>query len=307
LPALIFIASACASSPSASGPPSTSAKSSSEAEFPVSVRAANGEVSIAKRPDRIVSLSPTATEMLFALGAGDQVVAVDDNSNYPPGAPTTGLSGYEPNVEAIVKFDPDLVVIATDPGDLEKSLTALGVPVIVDPAARVLDDTYTQIEQLGVATGHVAEAAEVVAEMRSEIEALVDEIAELDEPVSIYHELDQTYYSVTSQTFIGQLYHLIGLRNIADQARGAAPDYPQLSAEFIIEADPDIIFLADTKCCDQSATTVARRPGWDQISAVRTGAVVELDDDVASRWGPRVVNLLRTVVQALSRLEPVNS
>jgi len=245
--------------------------------------------------------------MLFALGAGDQVVAVDDNSNYPPEAPTTSLSGYEPNVEAIAKFDPDLVVIATDPGDLEKSLSALGVPVMVDPAAGVLDATYTQIEQLGVATGHVAEAAEVVAEMRSEIETLVDEIAEFDEPVSIYHELDQTYYSVTSQTFIGQLYRMLGLRNIADQARGAAPDYPQLSAEFIIEADPDIIFLADTKCCDQSATTVARRPGWDQISAVRTGAVVELDDDVASRWGPRVVDLLRTVVQALSRLEPVNS
>jgi iron complex transport system substrate-binding protein len=307
LSALIFIASACASSPSPSGPPSTSAKSSSEAEFPVSVRAANGEVSIAKRPDRIVSLSPTATEMLFALGAGDQVVAADDNSNYPPEAPTTNLSGYEPNVEAIAKFDPDLVVIATDPGDLEKSLSALGVPVIVDPAAGVLDDAYTQIEQLGVATGHVAEAAEVVAEMKSEIGAQVDELPEFDTPVTFYHELDQTYYSVTSKTFIGQIYRMLGLWNIADEATEAAPDYPQLSAEFIIDANPDIIFLADTKCCDQSATTVASRPGWDRVSAVRTGAVVELDDDVASRWGPRVVDLLRTVVQALSTLEPVNS
>jgi hypothetical protein len=131
----------------------------------------------------------------------------------------------------------------------------------------------------------VAEAAEVVAEMRSEIRALVDQIPEFDEPVTFYHELDQTYFSVTSPTFIGQIYRLVGLRNIADHASGAAPDYPQLSGEFIIRADPDIIFLADTKCCDQSATTVARRPGWDQISAVRTGAVVELDDDVASRCG----------------------
>jgi iron complex transport system substrate-binding protein len=304
--ALILIATACATSDNPSGPASTSEKSAPQSEFPVSVQAANGEVAIAKRPDRIVSLSPTATEMLFALGAGDQVVAVDDNSNYPPEAPMTDLSGYEPNVEAIARFDPDLVVAASDPGDLAKSLSALGVPVILDPAAGTLDDSYTQIEQLGVATGHVAEAAQVVAEMRSEIGALVDEMPEFDEPVTFYHELDQTHYSVTSKTFIGQIYGLVGLRNIADQARGAAPDYPQLSAEFIIKADPDIIFLADTKCCDQSATTVARRPGWDHISAVRTGAIVELDDDVASRWGPRIVGLLRTVVQALSRLEPVN-
>jgi iron complex transport system substrate-binding protein len=306
--ALSVIASACASGESPYGVASASADNPSEGTtFPVSVRAANGEVAIAERPARIVSLSPTATEMLFAIGAGDQVVAVDDNSNYPPDAPMTSLSGYEPNVEAIAKFDPDLVVVATDPADLEKSLNAVGVPVIMNPAAEALDDTYMQIEQLGAATGHMADAAELVAQMKSDVEALLDEVPESDQPMTFYHELDQTYYSVTLKTFIGQIYDLVGLRNIADQAKGAAPDYPQLSAEFIIKADPDIIFLADTKCCDQSAVTVAERPGWDNISAVRTGSIVELDYDVASRWGPRVVNLLRTVVQALSKVESVNA
>lgn len=273
----------------------------------MTVEAANGSVVFHRRPERIVSLSPTATEMLFAIGAGRQVVAVDDSSNYPPEAPTTKLSGFQPNVEAIAKLNPDLVVIATDPGELEQSLKALGIPVLVEPAARGLDDTYDEIEQLGAATGHVIDAAHVVASMRSQIEALVASVPKFSEAPTYYHELDQTYYTATSKTFIGTIYGLVGLRSIADDAEGTAPDYPQLSAEFIIKADPDIIFLADTRCCGQSSRTVASRPGWDEITAVKTGAVVQLDDDVASRWGPRVVEFLRTVVQAVSRLESVPS
>jgi len=266
------------------------------------VKAANGEVRIERRPGRIVSLSPTATEMLFAIGAGDQVVAVDDNSNYPPQAPMTKLSGYEPNVEAIAKYNPDLVVTSNDPGDLVKSLGALSIPAMLEPAANALDDTYAQIEQLGMATGHVSESARVVASMKSQIQQLVASGPTFDSSLTYYHELDQTYYTATSNTFIGQIYGLLGLRNIGDEAKGAASGYPQLSAEYIIKADPDIILLADTKCCGQSAATVANRPGWDQITAVKTGAVVGLDDDIVSRWGPRVVDFLQVVVQALDRL-----
>lgn len=288
--------------------PSPSAQASPTAEaaaFPVTVTAANGNVRIEERPERIVSLAPVATEMLFAIDAGDQVVAADEQSNYPPEAPTTTLSGFEPNVEAIAKFEPDLVVISFDPGDLEKSLNALDIPVIHTPGAQTLDDTYAQIEQLGVATGNVAEAAEVVASMQSEIEELLASVPDFEEPPTYYHELDQTYFSVTSETFIGEIYSLAGLENIADEAKGAGAQYPQLSAEYIINADPDIIFLADTKCCDQSSETVADRPGWDEITAVRTGAVIEVDDDIASRWGPRIVDYFRIVVEAISELEPV--
>jgi iron complex transport system substrate-binding protein len=273
--------------------------------FPVTVGAANGNVTIDKRPERIVSLSATATEMLFAIGAGDQVVAVDEYSNYPPEAPTTNLSGLETNIEAIAKFEPNLVVISGDPGDLEKSLRTLQIPVLVEPAAQTLHDTYAQIDQLGVATGNSAQAVEIVQSMRSEIDDLVAQAPDFEEPPTYYHELDQTYYSVTSETFIGQIYNLVGLRNIADGAKGAGSQYPQLSAEFIVEADPDIIFLADTKCCDQSHETVANRPGWDEISAVKTGSVVELDDDIASRWGPRVIDYLKIVVEAVSDLESI--
>jgi iron complex transport system substrate-binding protein len=277
------------------------------AAFPVTVEAANGKVTIDERPERIVSLSATATEMLFAIGAGEKVVAVDDQSNYPPEAPTTDLSGLEPNVEAIAKFRPDLVVISDEPGGLEKSLTALDIPVILAPAAQRLDDTYAQIEQLGDATGNAGEATEVVASMQSEIDELVESVPEFEKPPTYYHELDQSYFSVTSETFIGQAYSKAGLENIADEAKGAGSQYPQLSAEFIISADPDFIFLADTKCCGQSAETIARRPGWDQITAVRSGAVVELDDDIASRWGPRIVDFIRIVVEAVSELEAARS
>lgn len=298
----ILLASACASPMSQSGSAPTSTASPQQAPFPLSVKAANGEVRIGKRPDRIVSLSPTATEMLFAIGAGDQVVAVDDNSNYPPQAPMTELSAYQPNVEAVAKYSPDLVVISDDLGGIVKSLGKLSIPVMQEPAAKNLDDTYAQIEQLGAATGNVADAVHLVASMKSEIQHLVASAPDFDHPLIYYHELDQTYYTATSSTFIGQIYGLLGLRNIADEAKGAASGYPQLSAEYIIKTDPDVIFLADTKCCGQSAATVAKRPGWDQIAAVKDGAVVSLDDDVASRWGPRVVDLLLVVEQALSRL-----
>jgi iron complex transport system substrate-binding protein len=296
-----LLASACASPTSQSGSVPTPTANPQQSSFPLSVKAANGEVRIGKRPDRIVSLSPTATEMLFAIGAGDQVVAVDDNSNYPPQAPMTELSAYQPNVEAVAKYSPDLVVISDDLG-IVKSLGKLSIPVMLEPAAKNLDDTYAQIEQLGAATGHVADAVRLVASMKSEIQHLVASAPDFDHPLIYYHELDQTYYTATSSTFIGQIYGLLGLRNIADEAKGAASGYPQLSAEYIIKADPDVIFLADTKCCGQSAATVAKRPGWDQIAAVKDGAVVSLDDDVASRWGPRVVDLLLVVEQALSRL-----
>ena len=121
------------------------------------------------------------------------------------------------------------------------------------------------------------------------------------EKLTYYHELDDTYYSVTSSTFIGQLYSLVGLRNIADEAKGAGGGYPQLSAEYIVDADPDLIFLADTKCCEQTAASVAARPGWGEIAAVRNGAVVEVDDSLASRWGPRIVEFVRAVALALER------
>jgi iron complex transport system substrate-binding protein len=273
-----------------------------EAGFPATVAAANGRVRIPHQPRRIVSLSATATEDLYAANAGGQVVAVDSYSTYPPKAPRTKLSGYEPNVEAIAGYRPDLVVVAEDTNHIVAQLGKLGVPVLVEPAAPNLSAAYGEIEQLGEATGHPGGARRAVAKMRRQIAAVVASVPKPGRPLSVYHELDQTYYSATSRTFIGQIYKLLGLTNIADEAKGSG-EYPQLSAEYVIASDPDLIVLADTVCCKQSAATVAARPGWDKIAAVRDGNVVAVDDSIASQWGPRIVLFVKKVADAVKGLE----
>ena len=244
---------------------------------------------------RVVSISPTATEMLFAIGAGDRVVAVDQFSYYPADAPVTDLDGWNPNVEAIASYDPDLVVMQTD-SDVSASLEALGIEVWAHDAPFALDDVYVQIEQLGEATGQVDEAAALVADMRAEIAELIAAAPDAS-GLTYYHELDDTLYTVTGSTFIGQVYSLFGLTNVADPADpdGSAWGYPQLSDEYLVDVDPDVIFLAD----GQSAETIAARPGWGQLSAVQTGRVVELDDDVVSRWGPRLVDFIAAISDVL--------
>jgi iron complex transport system substrate-binding protein len=268
--------------------------------FPARVTAANGTVTIPRRPTRIVVLSPTATETLFAIGAGPQVVAVDDQSNVPRRAPRTKLSSYRPDAEAVARHRPDLVVTSTSANKLLPALRRLHIPVLLMPAAPTIGAAYTQIRRLGTATGRPRSAAAVVKRMQRRIAAAVRSVPK-GRALRVYHELSQDFYSVTSRTFIGRVYRLFGLRNIADAAKGKAGDYPQLSGEFVIAADPELIFLADAKCCDQSAATVRRRPGWGSISAVRHGRVVTLDDDIPSRWGPRIADFVERVAAVVRR------
>ncbi|MBV8395645.1 MAG: ABC transporter substrate-binding protein, partial [Actinobacteria bacterium] len=222
-------------------------------------------------PHRIVSLSPTATEDLFAIGAGKQVVAVDSDSDYPKNAPHTKLSAYTPNAEAIAGYNPDLVVISNDQNGIVAALHKLKVPVLLQPAASGLGQAYAEIEQLGTVTGHAAQAKSVVARMRAQIAAAVKSVASSRGKLTVYHELEQDYYSATSKTFIGGIYKLLGLRDIADAAPDAGSGYPKLSAEYIVAANPDLIVLADTVCCGQTAAKVAKRTGWENISAVKNG------------------------------------
>ena len=288
----------------ACGATTGSAPASPSAQFPVTITESSGAaVTINKQPHRVVSLSPTATEMLFAINGGSLVVAVDDQSNYPAGAPMTKLSGFQPNLEAIAAYAPDLVVASDDTGGLVHGLGALGIPVLIEPAAKNVSESYVQIEQLGTATGHGTDAAALEKKMRSDLASIVASLPKPSRQLKVYHELDDTYYSATSATFIGQVYALLGLKNIADAAATAAPDYPQLSAEYIVAQSPDLIVLADTKCCHQDINTVSARPGWRTIGAVRSGQVIGVDDDIASRWGPRVVDFLRTIAPHVKQLE----
>lgn len=271
--------------------------------FPVTVQADGAPaVTIEQRPDRIVSLSPSATETLYAVGAGEQVVAVDDQSTHPEQAPRTDLSGLNVDPEAILSHNPDLVVVYADADNkLAETLGKAGAKTLVLPDATSLDAAYTQFELVGKATGHAAEGADLARRTREELDKIVADTPRPAQPLSYFHELDPTYYTATSATFIGSVYDRFGLVNIADgDDPTASSGYPQLSAETIVEADPDFVFLADAQCCDQSPETVAKRPGWDTLSAVRENRVIVLDEDVASRWSPRVVDFARTVSAALT-------
>jgi iron complex transport system substrate-binding protein len=306
LPALLASISlglyACGSDDGGGSAAEAPSPTTSQATFPVTVEGASGKaVTITSKPERIVSLSPTATEMVYAIGAGDQVEAVDDQSNFPPQAPRTKLSGFQPNVEAIAGYRPDLVVLSNDEQDVIAGLDRLSIPTLLLPAAQKLDDTYGQIEMLGKATGHPSEAMATVTKMKADIDAIVAAVPQRAAPLTYYHELDDTLFTVTSHTFIGQIYSLVGLKNIADKADKEGSGYPQLSPEYLVKADPDMIFLGDTKCCGQSAQTLAKRSGFANLTALKNGAVIPLDDDIASRWGPRVVDFLRTVAAAVAK------
>jgi ABC-type Fe3+-hydroxamate transport system substrate-binding protein len=281
------------------GSSASSVGSSSQASYPVSVAGSNGSLTVQSQPHRIVSLSAAETEILFAIGAGPQVVAVDDQSNFPPGVPKTKLSAYKPNAEAIAGYRPDLVVLSDDQNGIVGALGKLKIPTLLLKAPQSLDASYTQYTTLGSATGHPAEAATAVKTVKNRIAAAVASVPKPAKPLSVYHELEQDYYSATSKTFIGSIYSLFGLKDIADNAKGAASGYPQLSAEYVVQSAPDLIVLADTKCCGQTAATVAKRPAFNTIPAVKQGKIVAADDDIVSRWGPRTADFAALIAKAL--------
>jgi len=278
----------------ACGGDKTDSSASVETEAPVTTEVVDDT------PQRIVSLSPTHTEILYALGAGDQVVAVDSMSNYPAESASvlTDISGYEPNVEAISALEPDLVVIGDDFSGLAEQLSTIGIESWVSPAPMTLDEAYEQIVELGDVVGRLDNAQSVTQKMKDDIAEIVATIEIPATPISYYHELDDTYYSVTGNTFIGSIYDLFGMRNIADATEGDT-DYPQLSAEFIVSQDPNVIFLADVNL-GVTAETVAARPGWSGLSAVISGNIVAINDDIASRWGPRLVEFVQAVATGLA-------
>ncbi len=298
---IALLAAGCGSTTTDSPSAATSAAASS-GEFPKSIASGSdgGTVTIDAMPRTIVSLSPTATETLYAVGAGEQVVAVDADSDYPADAPKTGLSAFTPSLEAIVSYDPDLVITSTDLGLVTSTLAEAGIPTLLLPAATDLDDAYSQIERVADATGHDADGDAVVSQMRSRIDAAVASVPNRDQPLTYFHELDDTLYTVSSASFVGQIYGLFGLTSIADGS--GAGDYPQLAAESVITADPDIVFLADAQCCGVTAESVAARPGWGSLTAVRDGRIFPMDEDLSSRWGPRIADQVEAVAAVVQQI-----
>ena len=256
-------------------------------------------------PKRIISLSPSATEILYAIGSGKQVIAVDDLSNYPSEAPMTKLSAFNPNVEALLNYKPDLIILnadATKALEVKAALEKLKIKVFLERAPKTLREAYLEITALGRATGKISGAQSVVTDMKRKIAAAVKS-GRTSKKISFFHELDNSLYTATSDTFIGKVYKDFNLINIADPAATAdSAGYPQLQSEFVIKSNPKIVFLADAQY-GESLVTLTKRPGWSGIAAVKNQNVVSLPDDIPSRWGPRLVDFYQFIADAIAKVK----
>ena len=272
------------------------------AEFPVQfVRSDDVEVSIEQPVQRIVSLSPGATESLYAMGAGPQIVAVDNNADYPAEAQAfePKVDAFQPNVEAIAALNPDLVIVASNVDGIVEALDRLGIPVLytdLDTDMKGIEEVQGQIALLGRLTGRVEPAQQIIQDMQTRVKAVEDKLVGLSNTrgPSVYHELDSSFYSVAEDTFIGNLYRTLKARNIAGDGGGVA--YPQLTQEAIIAANPDIIVLADEEF-GVTIESVRARPGWNVIAAVENERIYGIDPDIISRPGPRIVDALEQLAR----------
>ena len=256
-------------------------------------------------PKRIISLSPSATEILYAIGSGKQVIAVDDLSNYPSEALMTKLSAFNPNVEALLNYKPDLIILnadATKALEVKAALEKLKITVFLEKAPSNLREAYLEITALGRATGKLTGAQNTISEMKNRISAAI-KAGRTSKKITFFHELDDTLYTATSDTFIGKVYKDFNLVNVADPAATAdSAGYPQLQSEYVIKANPKIIFLSDAQY-GESLATITKRAGWNGISAVKSKNVVALPEDIPSRWGPRLADFYEFIANAIAKVK----
>jgi len=257
-------------------------------------------VKVAGTPQRLVSLAPSNTEILFALGLGDKVVGVTDFCDYPEEAKAIEQVGtyFEPNIEKIFSLSPDLVLAITGLPEVIAKLEELGIPaLILNPSD--LEGILANIRLVGKATGAEKEAEALISKMRERMAAVTEKAAEAKESPKVFCEIDATDPSKPWTTgpgsFMDAMIRLSGGTNVAADAESP---WVQLSAEEIIAKDPQIIILADSKF-GVTAESVGERPGWEAITAVKEGAIYGIDDDLISRPGPRIVDGLEAVARII--------
>ncbi len=289
LVAALFLLVACGDDDSEVG--------SQSAGFPLAIQQTDGELlTLEAPPKRIVSLSAHATQIICAIGAGDRLAAVERYANCPQGGgDIPALDSFKPSVEAIVGFEPDLVYVSGNIGGIVGALRRTGTPVLYLALPASLDGIAGQIELFGQVTGHEADAGKVMASMSGRIEAIERRLAAVEQGPRIFHELTDSYYTAAPRSFIGDFYRVLKARNIAEGADG---DYPQLSAEVIIERDPEVIVLAD-EAAGVTSAAVAARPGWSRITAVRDRRICLVDPDLVSQPGPAAVDGLEALAKCL--------
>src|SRR3990170_2342815 len=265
--------------------------------YPFTVERSDGKtITLDAAPRRIASLSPGATEIFYAIGAGPQVVATDLQSDYPPEAQNTArLDAFQPNVEAIVGVEADLVFLANNQDNVVQALDALGKPVLYLEVPDDLAGVIEQVRLLGRVTGHVDEAEALAEKMEARVSEVRSKLADVTTGPRVFHELDNTLFTAAPDSFVGDLYTILKAQNIA---AGASSPYPQFTQEEIIARDPEVIILADEEF-GETPDKVKARPGWSAISAVKSDRIYGVDPDIVSRPGPRVVDGLEQLARLL--------
>ena len=265
--------------------------------FPRTIEDSGGaSVTIAAPPQRIVSHSPGVTEILFAIGAGGRVVAADEFSDYPAATAQLQRVAYaSPDPERELALDPDLVLMAANQLQQVEQFRGLGMTVLYVEEAATVAGVLDSVRLFGELTGNEQRAEALAEEMRARIEAVTAELADLERGPRVFFELDSTLFTVGSDTFVGDLLTLLKASNIAE---GATSPFPQLTAEAVIEANPEVVLLADGEF-GESLETACARPGWSAIAACETGRVHAIDPDLTNRPGPRVVEGLEQIARLL--------
>jgi iron complex transport system substrate-binding protein len=254
-------------------------------------------VSFTASPKRIISLSPGATEVLYAVGASDRIVATDRFSDFPEAAKTTPKLEYSnPSPEVAVGHTPDLVVMATRQKAQVPQFRDLRLTVLYLEEPTSIQGVLDQITMLGRLTERSSEAERLVASMRQRIDAVTSKVANVTSGPRVFYEVSPDLYTASPETFIGSSLRLLKAQNIAQGARTA---FPQLSAETVIGANPEVVILSDGESAKQDVETVSSRPGWADVAAVKSKRIFPIDPNLANRPGPRVVEALERLGKML--------
>jgi iron complex transport system substrate-binding protein len=270
--------------------------------FPVKIERSDGQqLTVAQPPKRIVSLSPGSTEIIYAIGAEASLVAVDKYADFPDAAKNfpTRVDAYEPNVEAIAGMNPDLVLVANNSSGIVQKLDGLKIPVLyidIDKDVKTVDGVLGQIRLLGEITSKTDQALALIDNLAKRVRVIRDALQGVDNTTSprIYHELDSTFFTAADDTFVGDLYRILHVQNIAGGGGGVA--YPQMTQEAIIAASPNVIILGDEDF-GVTVDSVKARPGWSAIDAVKDDKVFGMNADIISRPGPRIVDALEQLAK----------
>lgn len=301
----LVVASLCAIALACSdneAPTSTAATAAAQAggvaaAFPRTITDSSGAaVTIAAQPQRIVSLSPGATEILYAIGAGARVIATDRFSDYPAAAKALPKLEYsQPSAEAAVALAPQLVIMTTRQREQVQQFRDLKLTVLYIEEGESIDAVYRTITLFGEITGETPAAAQLVSSMRARIERVTAAVADVRQGPRVFYELSADLYTVAPATFIGGMLSALKAQNVA---AGATSPFPQLTAEAVLGADPEVVILSDA-AYGESLQTVGARPGWAAVSAVKNRRVYPIDADIVNRPGPRIAEGMEALARAL--------